>query len=57
MPMMHSSIKDIDIPMMHSSIKDRDLTFECHSIAQPTKQERAIMKRQLKLKKKQKKVD
>ena len=27
----------------------RDLTFECHSIAQPTKQERAIMKRQLKL--------
>ena len=47
----------IDMSVMHSSIKDRDLTFECHSIAQPTKQERAIMKRQLKLKKKQKKVD
>ena len=46
----------IDMSVMHSSIKDRDLTFECHSIAQPTKQERAIMKRQLKLKK-QKKVD
>ena len=48
---------DIDMPVMHSSIKDIDITFECHSIAQPTKQERAIIKRQLKLKKKQKKVD